>query len=382
MTNTLLDGYLVVEIGRTRAAANAGKHLADAGAQVVALQDEQRLHNLTEAARIYLDSAKDVVTWEQGHDKTLVDDLIAHADLVITDLPTEELVRRGLDAETLRHGRPGSSYVALTFLGWETPENVPVGELSMQAESGLMHMVGHPDREPLSLPYGIGALQLGLHGAAAGATALYVGTTTGRGRLVEISGVDVLASYVRIYGAVANYYGIPLRRAGRRAPGSGGRYPFGLFPCKDGYVAMICRSEREWSSLLEMMGNPTWSDLDRYRDLYGIAVEYPDEVDALIEPWLAQHTRAELLDMAQKYAIPVAPVKTISEVVEDPQLREHRQFFDTVVTEDEREVVVPGRPWASPERRVRHRAARSLADVVGEPAVTNRRIEQEEVAPR
>ncbi|WP_067662019.1 CoA transferase [Nocardia miyunensis] len=365
MTDGLLRGYLVVEIGRTRAAANAGKLLADAGAHVVALQDAQRAENLGPEARTYLDPAKDVVSWHRGDDAVLVQELIARADAVVTDLPTAELKERGLDADALRSKLPRLSYVALTSVGWESPEGAPAGELTMQAESGLMHMVGHPDREPLSLPYGMGALQLGLHGAAAAVTALYVAATSGRGRLVEISGVDVLASYVRIYGAVANYYNIPLRRDGRRAPGSGGRYPFGLFPCKDGYVAMICRSEREWVSLLEMMGNPEWSRSERYSDLYAIAVEYPDEVDALIEPWLMAHTRAELLDLAQKFAIPVAPVKTVPEVAEDPQLREHRHFFDTVVTDSGRRVLVPGRPWASPERTLRQHAPKPFADVIG-----------------
>ncbi|WP_179443350.1 CoA transferase [Rhodococcus sp. ACPA1] len=382
MTNAFLDGYLVVEIGRSRAAANAGKQLADAGAHVVALQDTQRLDNLGADARTYLDPAKDVVSWNRQDDAVLVDELIAHADAVVTDLPTQELKERGLDADTLRKRWPKLSYVALTSVGWDTPEISPAGELTMQAESGLMHMVGHPDREPLSLPYGMGSLQLGLHGAAAAATALYVATTTGRGRLIEISGVDVLASYVRIYGAVANYYNIPLRRDGRRAPGSGGRYPFGLFPCKDGYVAMICRADREWASLLEMMGNPEWSRTARYSNLYAIAMEYPDEVDALIEPWLMKRTRAELLELAQKFAIPVAPVKTIPEVAEDPQLREHRHFFDTIVTDAGREVVVPGRPWASPERRLTQRPPRPLADVVGDLAGAGRRITEMEAVAR
>lgn len=373
MTSDFLAGCLVVEIGRTRAAANTGKLLADAGTHVVALQDEQREQDIGPEARTYLDSAKDVVIWRRHDDAVLVEELIARADVVVTDLPTTELKERGLDADTLRNRLPRLSYVALSFVGWDSPHSAPAGELTMQAQSGLMHMVGHPDHEPLSLPYGMGSLQLGLHGAGAATTALYVAATTGRGRLVEISGVDVLASYVRIYGAVANYYNIPLRRDGRRAPGSGGRYPFGLFPCKDGYVAMICRSEREWVSLLEMMGNPEWSRTERYSDLYAIAVEYPDEVDALIEPWLMAHTRAELLDLAQKFAIPVAPVKTVPEVAEDPQLRQHRHFFDTVVTDSGRSVLVPGRPWASPERTLRQRAPRPFADVIGGLVDTDRK---------
>ena len=182
----------------------------------------------------------------------------------------------------------------------------------------------------------------------------------GEGHLVEISGAEVLASYVRIYGAVANYYNIPLRRAGRRAPGSGGRYPFGIFPCLDGYVAMICRTGREWESLLEMMGRPAWSQEERYQDLYAVAIEYPDEIDALIAPWLMSKSRDDLLTLAQKYAVPVAPVRHLDEVIADPQLRDYREFFDELTLRDGRAIQVPGRPWASASRVLSERLPRRL----------------------
>jgi crotonobetainyl-CoA:carnitine CoA-transferase CaiB-like acyl-CoA transferase len=346
----LLGGTLTIELGASRAAAFAGKLVADAGGDVVAVDSERRRNALTRSAVVYLDAHKDVVRAAEGwagkaQDEAILEELVPFADLLITDLPSAELARRGLDFGSVRQRNPRLSYVRLSAAAGTDRG----GELTIQALSGLMEMVGDPRREPLALPYGIGSLQLGLHGAAAGAAALVAGHATGRGRLVEIAGSEVLASYVRIYGAVAAYYGIPLRRDGRRAPGSGGRYPFGLFPCRDGYVAMICRSEREWESLLAMMDHPEWSTRERYRDLYAIAMEYPDEVDELIAPWLMAHTRAELLELAQRFAVPVAPVRSVDEVLQDPQLREHRQFFDTVRTADG-ELRVPGRPWASPER--------------------------------
>jgi crotonobetainyl-CoA:carnitine CoA-transferase CaiB-like acyl-CoA transferase len=364
----MLDGTLMIEVGRTRAAAFAGKLMADAGAGVVAVQDEGRLDGLSAAARLYMDAGKDVIAWQPGSDAIIVQELLPYASTFVTDLSPVELKDRGLDWETLHELAPRLSYVALSAVGWsDGDEPGTPGELSMQALSGLMYMVGDPDREPLSLPYGTGSVQLGLHGAAAAASALNVAATTGQGRLVEISGTEVLASYVRIYGAVASYYRIPLRREGRRAPGSGGRFPFGLFPCRDGYVAMICRSAREWDSLLEMMGNPEWSRQERYRDLYAIAISYPDEIDALISPWLMSHTRDELLQLAQQYAVPVAPVREVAEVLGDPQLRHYRDFFDHLTTKDGVSLRLPGRPWASGSR-VFSEHHTGLADALTRPA--------------
>jgi crotonobetainyl-CoA:carnitine CoA-transferase CaiB-like acyl-CoA transferase len=348
----MLEGTLTLEVGRTRAAAFAGKLMADGGGTVICAQDALRASGLSAAARLYMDAGKDVISWDDADDAVLLEELIPHADVFLTDLSRDELERRGLGWSAVHKLAPSMTYVTLAGAG-AGPEAGPgptSGELSMQALSGVMHMVGHPDREPLALPYSTGAVQLGLHAAAAAVCAMHASGTSGEGHLVELAGAEVLASYVRIYGAVASYYEIPLRRDGRRAPGSGGRYPFGIFPCRDGYVAMICRTAREWDSLLEMMGQPEWSREERYQDLYAVAIAYPGEVDELIAPWLMSKSRDELLELAQKHTVPVAPVRHVNEVLGDTQLRDYRGFFDQLTTRDGRDVQLPGRPWASGPR--------------------------------
>jgi crotonobetainyl-CoA:carnitine CoA-transferase CaiB-like acyl-CoA transferase len=361
----MLDSTLTIEVGRTRAAAFAGKLLADAGGEVVAIDDESRRASIAAVGRSYLDVGKQMVTWQPGAESVLVEGLISHADLFVTDLPIDELRSRGLDWESLHQVAPKLCYVLLSPVGPAGEGRTSNGgELAMQALSGVMYMVGDPAREPLALPYSMGSIQLGLHGAAAGAAALEAAAMTGAGHFAEVAGAEVLASYVRIYGAVASYYRIPLRRAGRRAPGSGGRWPFGIFPCRDGYVAMICRSTREWDSLLEMMGDPEWAKQERYQDLYAMAINYPDEIDALVSPWLMQHSRDELLDMAQKYMVPVAPVRNVAEVLADSQLRDYRHFFDQLTTSDGHITHVPGRPWGAGPRVLVERSP-SLIDSIG-----------------
>ena len=54
--------------------------------------------------------------------------------------------------------------------------------------------------------------------------------------------------------------------------------------------------------------------------------EYPDEVDALVTPWLKQHTKKELLDICIRNRIPFAPELSIDELMESPHLNE-RGFF-------------------------------------------------------
>ena len=325
-----MSGVTVVELAGTRSAGFAGKLLADVGATVVRVA--------AEPPDPYLDLRK-VSTRSEP------EALLPGAHVLLTDLGPEELAARGLAPERLREGFPGLVVTLLSPLGRTGARSSwRAGEVAMQAVSGLMHLTGYPDREPLAAPYALGALQLGISGAGATAAAVLRARREGTGALVEISGAEVLASYVRIYGAVGQYYDIELRRDGHRAPGSGGRWPFGIFPCKDGHVALIARTAAEWDRFVEMLGSPAWASEPRYTDDRAMAMDYPDEVDALVIPWLMMRTRDELLALAHTHRIPMAPVRRVNELTDDVQMR-YRDFFEETTAPDGRAVTVPGRPW-------------------------------------
>ncbi|MFC9838022.1 CoA transferase [Rhodococcus sp. NPDC127530] len=325
-----MAGVTVLELSGTRSAAFTGKLLADVGATVVRID--------TSEPDPYLDIHKLAST-------SAVTDLLPGAEVFLTDLDDEALKAQGVSLDTLRRDYPALVVTALSPLG-RTGHRADwhANEIAMQAMSGLMHVTGYPDREPLAAPYALGALQLGISGAGATCAAVLRARRQGTGAMVEISGAEVLASYVRIYGAVGEYYGIELTRAGYRAPGSGGRYPFGIFPCKDGHVALIARTAPEWDRFVEMMGSPEWASLPRYTDARAMAMDYPDEVDELVIPWLTSHTRDELLDLAQQHKVPMAPVRRVDELTDDIQMQ-HRNFFETITLADGTPATVPGRPW-------------------------------------
>jgi crotonobetainyl-CoA:carnitine CoA-transferase CaiB-like acyl-CoA transferase len=199
-------------------------------------------------------------------------------------------------------------------------------DINAQAVGGLSSLIGQPDREPLVVPYDVGAVSQGLSAACAVLGALLASEAGGTGAFIDVASADVAASYSRMYTLLYRFYGIPAVRAGRRAPGSGGRYPMTILPCRDGDVVLIGRSRRDWERYLDMMGRPAWTDDPRYQDPLGIAMEYPEEVDALIAPWLAARTRAELSQLAQRHGVPLGSVRTVSEVLADPQMQ-FRQFF-------------------------------------------------------
>lgn len=320
-SGNLLSGLTVAEWGRGTGVRYCGKLLASLGAGVVRLGpgDDGRQAN----------SHRDVLL-QHGAPKESFGGARA-TDVLVTDGTRPDLEEQQL-AE-------GSVVVALTPFGREGARRTWVAsDLQVQAMGGLCALIGEPDRHPLYIPYDFAQLQQGIHGASAAVAAVLSNAGHTPRQIIDIAATDVIASYCRMYSMLYRQYGIRPHRAGRRAPGSGGRYPFGIFPCRDGYVVLIGRYKDDWNRYLEMMGSPAWGAEFSTIDEFELATHYADQVDAHVIPWLMQHTRDEIAGLGRRYNLPVAPVRTVDEVLMDEQLA-FRGFFHI-----EQGLKVPGLP--------------------------------------
>jgi CoA:oxalate CoA-transferase len=349
-----LQGVVVLECGDSPAAAFCGHLLHQLGARVTkfvasspATADVAEPAALRRRAqRLYFDAGKTTI------------DAPLHSNLFSEALRQSHVVVRGLEqtsgaataqlrSEYASWGaqRLGLVYAALTPFGVSGPmSGWAGGDLNAQALSGWSAITGNPDEPPLGVAYDSCAMQHGLGAAGAIVAALLAPDVASRSELVDVSEVAVLAADIRMYSASYSGYGIPMVRSGHRAPGSTGRYPHTVLPCQDGLVALICRSDVEWDRLIAMMGNPPWALEDRYRDFFAMGTRYPDEVDQLLIAWLRRHTKAELGRLATEYRVPLAPVRTAAEALDDVQMN-HRGFFTTA----EESVALPGFPahWST-----------------------------------
>jgi crotonobetainyl-CoA:carnitine CoA-transferase CaiB-like acyl-CoA transferase len=123
-----------------------------------------------------------------------------------------------------------------------------------------------------------------------------------------------------------------------------GLYPNAVFECQDGFVCIDCPQLAQWNRLLEVMGNPPWVNEPRYRDRRQITEQYPQEVDALMAPWLMGRDKATIFAAMQAQRIPAAPVNTMKDVIEDAQLHS-RHYFATVERDDTGPLTYPGAPY-------------------------------------
>jgi CoA:oxalate CoA-transferase len=97
--------------------------------------------------------------------------------------------------------------------------------------------------------------------------------------------------------------------------------PYGLFPCKDGFVFFGGYTDKFWRLSCQIFGEPDLADDPRVATM---AKRFSDDafegiVRPAVERWFAPRTKAELEQLAGD-AVPLSAIKDIDEVVHDPQI--------------------------------------------------------------
>ena len=331
----------VVEIGSGIAAAYCGWLLQQMGAEVV------RVGTLPTAADdpdpIALALAYYAADKRAASPESTAE-AIGGADLVITDDVAHLAAFTGRSLAEMAAAQPDTVFGVTTVFGLTGPlAGVPATPIDAQAEAGVAWALGEPDRPPLAIPPGVLECQAGAHLAAACLMARLAGPAPADGRIVDIALTDVLVHYVGVNCRFYIHHGMSWKRAGRRAADSGGAYPFVILPCADGAVCLSGRTRPEWERFVEAMGSPAWTQEPRYQKLRAMGQQYPEEVDALIAPWLEARTKAEIGEIADRYRLTIAPLRDLVDVLATPQLAE-RDFLRPW-TVDGRQIVGPGLPF-------------------------------------
>lgn len=295
-----LSGYRILCVGKGgRAALHAARMLADMGSEVVyAAPGEPDSLAATMLAR-----APAIPT-------VSLDAAMSKSDGVFAIVHEGEL-------DPAIDGQASLSDACRVRLNWLGEADEGGCDAAAQAVSGAACAIGERDRAPLWFPHRMGEYIQGVN--AAGMVLLFA--LDGRpGLKGEIALADLWAYAAGVMRMLCEPKGIPYFRDGRRSPGNGGVYPQRLFKAKDGFIALLCRSSKEWAAILDAFANPGWGQNPRFRDILSMAREYPDETDAHVEGETQKFTKAELFKLAIRNGFPLAPVRSPLEAAQDEYL--------------------------------------------------------------
>ena len=331
-----LAGVRVLDLGQVYQGPYAGYLLAQAGADVVKVEPpggeplRRReadggppsfpLAFLNTNKRSLACDLKD----EEG--RQLLLRLAGVADVLIENFAPGVMERLGVGWEVLRELNPRLIYGSGTAYGLSGPDSERLGmDLTVQAWSGVMSITGEAGGEPLKAGPALIDFLGGTHLYGGVVSALYERERTGAGRLVEVAMQEAAYPALLTQLALMHHEGKLPGRTGNR---HGRVSPCGVYPCRDGHVAIICITERHWRNLLRAMGREDLVGDSRFRNNEA-RVSRRDETEALVEKWTTGLSRMEINEAVRSRRVPCAPVRDLTEVNADPHLWE-RGYFETV----------------------------------------------------
>lgn len=322
-------GVRVLDLGQIYSGGYAGFLLAQAGADVVKVEPP-RGENLRNRPKVHgaeypflalninkRSVALDLKTAE-GRDRFL--DLVGVADVVLENFSPGVMDRLDLGYPTLQAVNPRVVYASSTGYGLGGRyQDLPAMDLTVQAMVGVLSVTGFPESPPVKAGVAIADFMAGVHMYAGIVTALFQRERSGSGARIDVSMFDATlpATLSSLAMALGTDHENPTRTGNRH--GGLAEAPYNVFPASDGHVAIICVSEQQWIALADAMGKPELAEDERFTSRAS-RVENIEVLDAAISTWTSTRTRQTIVDQLLARGIPVAPVRTLREVVDDPDL--------------------------------------------------------------
>ncbi|MBZ5610678.1 MAG: CoA transferase [Acidobacteriia bacterium] len=251
---------------------------------------------------------------DQGRELAL--QMMEKADVVLENFRPGTLQKLGLGYQQARARNPRLIYCSISGYGQNGPaRDFPAMDLILQASTGLISMTGTMAGEQVRCGHSVADVTAGMFALIGILMALHSRTQSGAGQFVDVSMFDSMISAMA--SVFANYLG-----SGNVPRPLGTTFstivPYRTFPTKDREVAMAVGSEKLWATFCRAIGHPELIDHPDYRTN---ALRVKNR--GVLEPMLAEIFRSEDADhwfhKLNAAGVPCSPVRTIDEVVSDPQ---------------------------------------------------------------
>ena len=251
--------------------------------------------------------------------KKALEELALTADVVMNNLRGDLPAKLGLDYATLGKIKPSLVCGHISAYGRDNDRaSWPGYDYLMQAEAGLMSLTGEPDGPPAR----IGAPSMidhttGLTAAVGILAAIIQAKTTGQGCDVDTCLFDA-ALHQLGYAAIwyLNEGHIPERQK-RSAHFSVA--PVQTFPTADGWIFVMCLTDKFWNALLDTMGRQDINRDPRFNTPKARA-DNREVLTSTLDVEFRKHPTEWWLK-ALGGVLPVAPVYDLEQALESPHLR-------------------------------------------------------------
>ena len=320
-----LKSIRVLDLTLARAGPTCVRHLADWGADVIRIEppkigtgedltgnsdgfDYQNLHRNKRAIHLDLKSAEG---------KKIFYELIAKSDVVVENMRAKVKYRLGVDYETVSKINPRLVYGSISGFGQDGPYGHRAGvDQIAQGMGGLMSITGAPGGGPMRVGIPICDLTAGNLLALGIMMGLFQRQTTGVGRWVHTSLLEVMVFMLDFQASRWLMAGQVAGQAGNDHPTS---IPTGVFPAADGPITLAASSARQWARFCEAIDRKDWLEKPEWQTGLGRSKDRAT-INEAIAAVTREKPRLHWIEVLDDAGIPCGAINTIDQVFADPQV--------------------------------------------------------------
>ncbi len=351
------EGLRVLDLTRVLAGPFASYQLALLGADVIKIEppgrgESTRWRSESEATLGNMGMSLSFLTAASNKRSVTIDldrpqgcevfmKLAADADVIVENLRTGSMAKRGVGYEQVQAFNPRVVWCAITGYGQTGPKRrYPAYDSVIQAMCGLMSVTGTEDSGPLKAGPPVVDYGAGLAAAFAIASALFQRTRTGKGQYIDLPMLDsammLMASTITSSRNTGKTPGPSGNMAPSRSPASN------TFQTREGLLAIAINEQHQFRNLMIQLGLETMLDDPRFADAPARRQNRDALALALAQALMAR-TASEWEMSLNEAGVPAARVRTIPEALAEQQTVERGLFhrFTREETGLGRELEVP-----------------------------------------
>jgi formyl-CoA transferase len=347
-----LDGIRIIDFTHVQAGPACTQLLGFYGADVIKVErpgsgdvTRSQLRDVPGADALYftmLNGNKRSLTLDTKtpEGKEVLEKMIKTSDVMVENFGPGALDRMGFSWKRIQELNPKMILASVKgFSDGHSYEDLKVYENVAQCAGGAASTTGFWDGPPTVSAAALGDSNTGMHLAIGILTALMQRQKTGKGQKVSCSMQDAVLNLCRVklrdqqrldkIGYLEEYpqypHGSFTDVVPRGGNAGGGGQPGWVLKCKgwetdpNAYIYFTIQGHA-WEPITKALGKPEWATDPAYMTAEARQDKIFD-IFATIEDWLKDKTKYEAVDILRKFDIPCAPVLSMKELANSPDLR-------------------------------------------------------------
>jgi crotonobetainyl-CoA:carnitine CoA-transferase CaiB-like acyl-CoA transferase len=332
-----LAGLRVVELGQLLAGPFTGTILGYFGAEVIKVEPPsgdpvRQWREVRDGTSLWYHSLgrnKKSVTLDLKSERgqQVAFDLLCKADVVVENFRPGAMEKWGLGPEDIKCENPGVIYARISGYGQTGPFAHKPGYASVtEGYGGFRYINGEPGEAPVRPNISLGDTVAGIHAALGVALAIIQRHQSGEGQVVDVALYESVFNLLE--GIIPEFDGAGVVREPSGSTITG-IVPTNTYLCDDQkHVVIGGNGDSIFKRLMTEAGRLDMAEDPELAHNPGRVI-HQAKIDQALSDWCAQHSSREIIDTLEAARVPVGPIYSVQDMMDDPHYNA-RGMFETV----------------------------------------------------